>query len=115
MLAYDGYRSHMGFDVLWTLVPRGVLPYALPSHTTATAQPLDAAVFDLFKSELNNGDHQSNKIDVFDFARMITTAFEAAFVSSNIMAGFHQTGLFPPDPSVHRQKSLPLSDEIPAR
>lgn len=53
-LLYDGYRSHMGYQVLKTLKAGGVMAYALPAHTSGDSQPLYVGVFSPFKLHLNN-------------------------------------------------------------
>jgi hypothetical protein len=101
LLIYDGYRSHLGLEALKTLMVCGVLAYALPAHTSGTTQPLDVNVFSPFKQALNKHIQFLSTstgyalYDVFDFAKMMRAAFDAAFTIQNIKSAFRKTGLWP--------------------
>jgi hypothetical protein len=47
--------------------------------------------------------------DEFDFALMLTRAYEVAFAPGNMRAGFRRTGMWPIDPVALLRKPLPAS------
>ena len=49
LLIVDGYNSHITIDIVWKARDVGVDMLTLPSHTSHVLQPLDVAVFKLFK------------------------------------------------------------------
>jgi DDE superfamily endonuclease len=112
LLIYDGYRSHLGLEVLKTLMNCSVLAYALPAHTSGTTQPLDVGIFSPFKQALNKHTHCLSAttgyapFDVFDFAKMMSAAFDDAFTIQNIKSAFRKTGLWPLNSE--RLLSMPL-------
>jgi hypothetical protein len=101
LLIYDGYRSHLGLEVLNTVMNCGVLAYALPAHTAGTTQPLDVGIFSPSRRALNKHIHFLSTttgyapFDVFYFAKLMRAAFDDAFMIQNIKSAFRKTGLWP--------------------
>lgn len=106
LLIFDGYRSHMGLEVLQCLEHRGVIAYALPSHTSGTTQPLDVGILRPLKAHLDNTIQKFSVIglpaqpvyDVFDCLTFITNAYSVSMTSYNIISTFGATGLCPVNP-----------------
>ena len=90
LLIYDGYRSHMGIEVLEILKTGGNIAYALPAHTSGLTQPLDVGVFGPFKQHLNRLIHEASEacaaspMDLLDLMKLMRSAYECAFTRSNI-------------------------------
>ena len=101
LLLYDGYRSHMSLKALEILKANNIIAYALPSHTSATAQPLDVSVFNSFKHFLRKSikaatkSVDSTEYDLFDLCIFIRDAYERSFTRENILSSFSRTGVNP--------------------
>ena len=54
LLTLDVYRSHMGVKSMCHFEERGVLCYAIPSHTSGKTQPAGVCLFGSFKQQLNS-------------------------------------------------------------
>lgn len=121
LLTYDGYRSHMSIEALEILEEGGVIAYALPAHTSGTTQPLDVGVFSPFKSayreelRLVTSAAEERKLDEFDFARILTAAYQKSFAYHNIINAFRKAGLNPHDEMKLIGKARPMSDDEPHR
>lgn len=112
LLLYDGYRSHMGYQVLKTLKEGGVMAYAIPAHTSSEPQQLDVGFFSPFKSHLNTmifslaRSNGSMTYDAFDFFNFVTDSFNRSFTRDNIKSAFKRTGLWPCDPAADIRRPL---------
>lgn len=53
LLIYDMSSTHMSLRVLELFLPKNVIVYALPAHTSVKTQQLDVVVFSPFKEALN--------------------------------------------------------------
>lgn len=121
LLLYDGYRSHMGIEVLETLEKGGVIAYALPSHTSGSTQPLDVGLFGPFKHHLNkeicatSTTVTASELDKFDFLKLMREAYEASFTRANIISAFEKAGLWPVDPHRLLRTPRPYSSEDASR
>jgi hypothetical protein len=83
--------------------------------TSGSTLPLDVADFGPFKQALNDTSHSGSHMarapvfDEYDFALMLTRAYEVAFAPGNMRAGFRRTGMWPIDPVALQRKPLPAS------
>lgn len=117
LLVFDGYRSHLGFQVLETLDQGNVIALALPAHTSGVTQPLDVGVFPKFKARLNDLIPQTSRTDqaveydVFDFCRMMSAVYREIFEPTNILAGFRKADVWPVNPDAIINAGMPLNGE----
>ena len=86
-----------------------VLPICLPPHMTHFLQPLDVAVFGPLKhaySDLLQAQYMKGERGVWkgNFYKLLDSAQEEAFTSTNILSGFRHTGLWPVDFSVVEER-----------
>jgi len=54
LLLFDGYRSHVNIIFLEFCIKHKIVPFCLPPHTTHRLQPLDVAIFTLYKHIFQN-------------------------------------------------------------
>lgn len=113
LLLYDGYRSHLSHRVLSLFEKNNIIAYALPSHTSGRTQPLDISTFGPFKLFLNRtiittGQRSDCRpFDLFDFVNMMTGAYNASFIATNIKNGFSRAGIWPPNSNCLLATALP--------
>ena len=86
-----------------------MLPVCLPPHITHFLQPLDISVFAPLKradSDLLQAQYTKGERGVWkgNFYKLLDSAREKAFTSSNILSGFHHTGLWSLDFSVVEER-----------
>ena len=80
-----------------------VVLFVLPPNTTHLTQPLDKGCFGPLKMKWAEVCHKyttSNPgkvVNRFVFSKLLNEAWTQSMTSSNIMAGFKTTGVYPPD------------------
>ena len=109
LLTFDGHISHVNKAFLHWCLDYQVLPVCLPPHTTHFLQPLDVAVFGPLKhaySDLLQAQYTKGERGVWkgNFYKLLDSAQEKTFRSTNILSGFRHTGLWPVDFSVIEER-----------
>lgn len=109
LLVIDGFTGHTGLDFIEYCIKFDILVAVFPSHSTHILQPLDVGVFQPLKLA-----HQKTlQASLFkgnlaftqkDFIKAFQTIYEKGFTRHNIISGFEETGIFPPNaqPAVMR-------------
>lgn len=102
LLLLDGHSSHYNPDVINLAAENGVIVLTLPPNTTHLTQPLDKGVFGPFKLHwkrvcedylASHGD----RICCYNFCQLFSKAWIESMTTSNIIAGFQTTGIYPVD------------------
>ena len=101
LLLLDGHSSHYHPSLIRKAVENGVILFCLPPHTTHLAQPLDRSCFSPLKSAWNQecflymSTHPGQVINRFNFMEIFSLAWIRGMTSSNVIAGFQATGVYP--------------------
>lgn len=101
LLLLDGHSSHYNPDTLKFAAENEVIIFALPPNTTHLTQPLDKGVFGPFKSHWRQvchdfqNSHPSNVVNQYNFCSLLSKAWLESMTVTNIIAGFHTTGIVP--------------------
>ena len=103
ILFMDGHSSHYCPDTLALAAENGIILFSLPPNTTHLTQPLDKGVFGPFKQHWRRVchdfkvSHPGQVISDYNFCRLFSKAWLESMTTSNIVAGFHTTGIYPLD------------------
>ena len=95
----------------------GIIVYALPAYTTGVTEPLDVGLFSPFEAYLQNlveglsSPMSHNEDNMFDFLKLVRTAYEKAFTRLNITSSFAKSGVHPLDWIILTNTPRPLSSE----
>ena len=101
ILFMDGHTSHYFPDTVAFAAENGVILFLLPPNTTHLTQPLDKGVFGPFKQHWKRvchdfkTTHPGKVICDYNFGRLFSKAWLESMTTSNIVAGFHTTGIYP--------------------
>jgi hypothetical protein len=104
LLILDGHSSHFNPATLRRAAEEKVIMFCLPPNTTHKTQPLDKGCFGPLKISWREECHsylQKNKgkiITRFQFSEIFSKAWKKGMTSSNVMAGFRTTGIYPFNP-----------------
>lgn len=110
---YDGYRSHLTHRVLNLVEENNILAHSLPSQTSDKTHPLAVEIYYSMKNALNRltiaASHREyfRPFDIFYFVTMLTAAYYGAVTHLNILAGFKNTILWPPNSDKMLTTALP--------
>ena len=103
ILFMDGHSSHYCPDTLALAAENGIIVFMLPPNTTHLTQPLDKGVFGPFKQHWSRVchdfkiSHPGQVICDYNFCRLFSKAWLESMTTSNIVAGFRTTGIYPLD------------------
>lgn len=106
ILILDNHESHCDFNVIKFCKENGVILLTLPPHCSHKLQPLDVSCYGPFKTYYNKAvddwllNHPGIPVNIYNIAEIAGTAFHQAFVPSNIMSGFQNSGIAPFNPEV---------------
>ena len=106
ILFLDGHSSHYFPDTIALAAENGIIIFTLPPNTTHLTQPLDKGVFGPFKQHWRRVchdfkiSHPGQVVNDYNFCRLFSKAWIESMTTSNIIAGFHTTGIFPIDRNV---------------
>ena len=110
----------MSLKALELLKRNNIIAYALPSHTSATTQPLDVSVFNSFKHFMRNNITTAAKsvdttnYDLSDLCIFMRDAYERAFTRDNILSSFARTGINPIGSGDLLSVPRPVSKDAPS-
>ncbi|UKZ89691.1 uncharacterized protein TrAFT101_012021 [Trichoderma asperellum] len=110
LLVIDGFVEHTGLDFMEYCIKFDIIVAVFPSYSTHILQPLDVGVFHPLKLAHKKILRQKLLFQdnvVFtqtDFLTAFRAMYDEGFTRSNIISGFKETGIFPPNaqPSVMR-------------
>ena len=103
LLLMDGHSSHYCPETIRSAAQERVILFSLPPNTTHLTQPLDKAVFGPLKMFWRQACHNfivknpGVRISKHNFSSVFGEAWIQAMTPKNILAGFHTTGIYPPD------------------
>jgi hypothetical protein len=101
----------------------GIILAVLPPHSTHRLQPLDVSLFSPLATAYSNeadrfiqSSQGFSRITKRVFWMLFRPAFKKAFISSNILAGFSATGIYPLNPKkvlsqLHKKTPSPFSSD----
>ncbi|XP_072394993.1 uncharacterized protein [Diabrotica undecimpunctata] len=101
LLLLDNHESHISVEAIKLCREKGIVLLSFPPPTTHRTQPLDAAVFGPFKSDLAAAQHDwllsnpAKTLKIRHVARLANKTYECAFTFKNITNSFKNTGLWP--------------------
>ena len=101
ILFLDGHSSHYCPDTINLAADNGIIIFTLPPNTTHLTQPLDKGVFGPFKQHWRRVchdfkiSHQGQVINDYNFCRLFSKVWIESMTTSNIIGGFHTTGIYP--------------------
>ena len=105
LLLVDGHSSHINMRFVDYCDSHGIILAVLPPHSTHRLQPLDVSLFSplatAYSHEIDDFIQKSQgfcRITKRVFWRLFRPAFQKAFISNNILAGFSATGVHPLNP-----------------
>ncbi|XP_072758706.1 uncharacterized protein [Anoplolepis gracilipes] len=101
LLLIDDHLSHVNIRSLDFCKENGIVLLSFPPHCTHKLQPLDRSVYGPLKKAINTAsnawihNNPEKTMKIYDISSIVATAFPLAVTSSNIQAGFRNTGIFP--------------------
>ena len=104
LLIVNGHSSHECLETISYCCDNHIILYCLPSHTTHALQPLDVVLFSPLKQAwakaVSSEEHDGRKVTKENFLEIYGNAHLQSFTSTNIIASFHKTGIWPLNPDV---------------
>lgn len=105
MLIFDGYGSHVSYEVIEYCWDNLIVPFQLPAHSTHLLQPLDVTCFQPLKHyhreaidmAVRAGD---SKFSRREFLAAFKTMRQQAFKTSTLRHAFRDTGITPINPQL---------------
>ena len=103
MIFFDGHRSHVTEEVIQYAREQNIELFQFVSHTSHISQPLDVAVFHVFKSSyesalhmfsLTHGGLQPRKADLVELTK---EPLKKCLTEDNIISAFRGAGIWPVD------------------
>ncbi len=129
LLIFDNHESHLSPNVVKYAKENGVVLLTIPPHTSHRLQPLDVAVYGplkIFYGEELDTWHRNNPgktFTIYNIAAAFGNVYARAFSTLNIMSGFEQTGIYPFNDQIFKDKDylssyvtdrpLPASNSLP--
>ncbi|XP_052232365.1 uncharacterized protein LOC127845476 [Dreissena polymorpha] len=115
LLLIDGHSTHITMKASDTCLENGIELYCLLEHSSHLIQPLDLRFFGTLKAAWRQSvrDWQTHNVGQFvtkqNFARVFKQAWTASTTVDAAVKGFHESGLFPFDPTkvMHSMKLQP--------
>ena len=122
LLLLDGHSSHYCPETIKLATENNIIIFTLPPNTTHLTQPLDKGVFGPFKMHWKRvchdymATHLGQVINHYNFVRLFAKAWVESMTTTNIVAGFETTGIYPinryavripREPNVQKEKILP--------
>lgn len=100
ILYFDGYRSHVNYDIAKAALENDVILIKFPPNLTHLLQPLDRTCFRPLKQAWNVvlATHQKNhseRLHKHMFMRLLGRVWSKSFKKDHLESGFKTTGLFP--------------------
>ena len=109
LLLLDNHECHLSLEFREYCEEEGIIPFALPPHTTHFLQPLDVGCFQPNKHYHREAVNQATRMGNRDYNRMdffadIERIRRQTFKESTIKSAFKKTGIWPFDPEIVLQK-----------
>ena len=88
------------------MIENNIIILCLPSHSSATLQPLDRGVLKEMKKDFRSLvarfflKNNFNSIDKINFSKLMKDLFEEFYRKEHVLSGFKATCIFPLDPQV---------------
>ena len=118
LLMMDGHSTHFQPSVVRMAAKEEVILFCLPPHSTHLTQPLDKGCFGPLKSAWKEVCHDfliknpGKVVTRYEFSALFGKAWTHSMTMTNVIAGFHTTGIFP----FNRNALLPVSrSETPSK
>ena len=114
LIIMDGHSSHFTPDFINRAAEEDIIVMCLPPNSTHKTQPLDKGPFSPLKVAWKEECHSfllknpEKVISKFSFSAIFGKAWLKAMTSSNIIAGFKVTGIYP----LNKNKLLGLPEEV---
>ncbi|KAJ4430901.1 hypothetical protein ANN_19493, partial [Periplaneta americana] len=113
LVVLDNHISHLSIAVLNFCKVNGVVLLSFPPHTSHKLQPLDLAVYGLFKRFINaasDGWMKSNPGKAMTVYNLPSLAKVALTSAENILSGFQSSGIWPFNKDIFSEDDfLPIS------
>jgi hypothetical protein len=102
LLAMDGFSGHISFNLIEYAFLFDIILCFLPPHSSHRLQPLDVGVFQPLKASHQRILREATRAGNLDFNRIdfinsIDQMMKEGFTKHNIMKGFEESGIYPPD------------------
>lgn len=101
VLFLDNHDSHVSIEIILAARSAGVHLITFPPHSSHRLQPLDVTIYGPMKTRYNQAcddfmaTNPGKPITIYNIAELSHKAFVQAFSKTNIMSGFHRTGIWP--------------------
>lgn len=106
-MIYDGHKCHLSLKVIKVAIDNGIAIIKLPSHSTHLLQPLDRCCFGPLKKlwdeqlTLHQQRQNFNSLSKAELVNILCEVWRIGLSEKNIVSGFSNTGIFPPNRSVY--------------
>jgi len=109
LLLLDNHECHLSLEFREYCEAEGIIPFALPPHTTHFLQPLDVGCFQPNKHYHREAVNEATRMGNRDYNRMdffadIERIRHQTFKESTIKSSFKKTGIWPFNPEIVLQK-----------
>jgi hypothetical protein len=100
LIVYDGHSTHIDEEIILRALEENIIILKLPPHTSHLLQPLDLAVFKVFKTKWNEKliawqrEHIGRKLPKSLFSKMLGETWKDISPDS-IKNGFRKAGIHP--------------------
>lgn len=118
ILLMDGHKSHYNVNTIRVAAKEQVILFTLPPNSTHLSQPLDRSCFGPLKVCWSHNTHQymadnpGKIVTRFSFSPLFRKAWMTSMTSSNIVAGFEVTGIYPFNRDVFKKDSKSSENSI---
>ena len=115
LILYDRHKSHISLTLSDWAKKHNVTLFVLPPHSSHLTQPLDVAVFGLFKAIYNSECQAYMKkfpganITSYQIAELTNKPYLKALSAENLISAFRRTGIHP-----FNNKAIPDSEVAPS-
>ncbi|XP_067939990.1 uncharacterized protein [Watersipora subatra] len=106
LLLMDNHTSHVSISAIESAKEKGIILLTFPPHCSHKLQPLDRTVYGPLKRYYNDSctrwmlNNPARTISIHEIGALLGESFNRAFTPSNILSGFHVSGVFPYKPDI---------------
>jgi hypothetical protein len=113
ILLFDGHAAHISPEVVLAAEVHNIKLVQMPAHTSENLQPLDVSCFygwhKYLGEEVQSLQRRDPHLNISrDYlAHLMGPAFNKALSPTNIISGFFNTGMYPPDEGAGKHRLIP--------